>query len=339
LNAVNLHFDWNDRYNVWSGLIGGMFLALAYFGCDQSQVQRYLTGKSIAHSRLSLIFNAAAKIPMQFFILFIGAIVFVFYIFERPPVLFEPVELKRIESQAGYAGVRKKYEEAFDRRKSAASDYLGALHAKDETARQASLQRYRTAQDDVVRAHDQSEKLVGNGFHDTNYIFLSFVTRYLPAGVVGLIIAVIFSAAMSSTSGEVNSLATVTVIDIYKRHIRPQATDRHYLMASRLATAFWGFYAVGFAQFGHNFGALIEAVNMVGSLFYGGLLGVFVLAFFFKSVGANGAFYGVIAGEAAIFAARLFTNISFLWFNVIGCLVVVSVAVAIQRTGRAVQSV
>ena len=154
---------------------------------------------------------------------------------------------------------------------------------------------------------------------------------YLPAGVVGLIIAVIFSAAMASTSGEVNSLATVTVIDIYKRHLRPEATDKHYVMASRLATAFWGFYAVGFAQFGHNFGALIEAVNMVGSLFYGGLLGVFVLAFFFKSVGANGAFYGVLAGEAAIFAAKLFTPISFLWFNVIGCVIVVATALLIQR--------
>ncbi len=331
LNAVNLSFDWNARYNVWSGLIGGTFLALAYFGCDQSQVQRYLTGKSIAQSRLGLIFNAAAKIPMQFFILFIGAMVFVFYIFERPPVLFEPVELKRIESKPGFANVRKKYEEAFDRRKSAAQDYLSATHARDEGARRTSLDRYKTAQSDFVKAHDDTEKLAGSSFHDTNYIFLSFVTRYLPVGVVGLIIAVIFSAAMSSTSGEVNSLAAVTVIDIYKRHVRSEATDKHYVMASRLATVFWGFYAVGFAQFGHNFGALIEAVNMVGSLFYGGLLGVFVLAFFFKSVGANGAFYGVLAGEVAIFAAKLFTNISFLWFNVIGCVIVVAAALLIQR--------
>ncbi len=331
LNAVNLNFDWNDRYNIWSGLIGGMFLALAYFGCDQSQVQRYLTGKSIAQSRLSLIFNAAAKIPMQFFILFIGAMVFVFYIFERPPVLFEPIELKRLESQPGFDNVRQKYEQAFDRRKSAAQDFLSATHSKNETARQSSLDRYKAAQTDFVNAHDATEKLAGSSFHDTNYIFLSFVTRYLPAGVVGLIIAVIFSAAMASTSGEVNSLATVTVIDIYKRHLRPEATDKHYVMASRLATAFWGFYAVGFAQFGHNFGALIEAVNMVGSLFYGGLLGVFVLAFFFKSVGANGAFYGVLAGEVAIFAAKLFTSISFLWFNVIGCVIVVATALMIQR--------
>ncbi len=152
-----------------------------------------------------------------------------------------------------------------------------------------------------------------------------------PAGVVGLIVAVIFSAAMSSTSGEINSLSAVTVIDIYRRHIKPDASDRHYLIASRVATVFWGCFAMGFAQYGKNFGALIQAVNVIGSLFYGGLLGVFVLAFFFRSVGANGAFFGVLAGEAAIFAANLFTNISFLWFNVIGCVVVILVALAISR--------
>ena len=178
------------------------------------------------------------------------------------------------------------------------------------------------------------------GFNDTNFIFLSFVTRYLPAGVVGLIVAVIFSAAMSSTSGEINSLATVSVIDIYRRHFRPHAADHHYVVASRLATIFWGCFAVCFANFGRNFGALIEAVNMVGSLFYGGLLGVFVLAFFFRRVGANGAFYGVLAGEAAIFAANRFTHIGFLWYNVIGCVVVVAAGVAISAmTPRAVSVV
>jgi Na+/proline symporter len=323
LNAVNFHFDLNDRYNVWSGLIGGMFLALAYFGCDQSQVQRYLTGKSIAQSRLSLIFNAMAKIPMQAFILFIGTMVFVFFIFERPPVLFQPVELKRVQSKPEFSGVESRFDAAFEQRKSAAQGYLDALDQKDQTKRQASLEAYRQAQMALDQAHQDSEKLVEPKFNDTNYIFLSFVTKYLPAGVVGLIIAVIFSAAMSSTSGEINSLATVTVIDIYKRHIRKSATDHHYLMASRIGTVFWGLYAIGFAQFGKNFGALIEAVNMVGSLFYGGLLGVFVLAFGFKKVGGNGAFYGVIVGEAAIFATSLFTNISFLWFNVIGAVVVV----------------
>ena len=329
LNAVVTKFDWNDRYNLLSGLIGGSFLALAYFGCDQSQVQRYLTGKSIAQSRLSLLFNAVAKVPMQFFILFIGSMVFVLFHFEQPPLLFQPLELQRIHSDSRFPAVEKRYENAFTARKQAALDYLAAKNS-------GTLSRYQASEKEFEQAHAQGERLVSAGFNDTNYIFLSYVTRYLPVGVVGLIVAVIFSAAMSSTSGEINSLATVTVIDIYRRHIRTEASDGHYLWASRLATVFWGLYAVGFAQFGRNFGALIEAVNMVGSLFYGGLLGVFVLAFFFKRVGANGAFYGVLAGEAAIFTAALFTSISFLWFNVIGCVVVVLAALLIngRRTSQ-----
>jgi len=331
LNAVTTHFDWDDRYNVWSGLIGGMFLALAYFGCDQSQVQRYLTGKSIAQSRLGLLFNALAKIPMQFFILFIGAMVFVFFTFEKPPLLFQPVELARMAKDPRFPAVEQRYDQAFAQRKQAAEDYL---QARDPKAQQDTRTRYQTAQRELNDAHAAGEQLVGKDFHDTNYIFLSFVTNYLPAGVVGLIVAVIFTAAMSSTSGEINSLAAVTVIDIYQRHFRKDASDRHYLAASRIATVFWGMYAVVFAQYGSNFGALIEAVNIIGSLFYGGLLGVFVLAFFFKSFGSNGAFIGVLAGEAAIFAAFFFTKISFLWYNVIGCLVVIAVGVLISGLSR-----
>jgi SSS family transporter len=331
LNAVTFRFDWNDRYNVWSGVIGGMFLALAYFGCDQSQVQRYLTGKSIAQSRLSLIFNAMAKIPMQFFILFIGAMVFVFFIFERPPVLFQPVELKKVQFDSRYAAVESRYEQAFARRREAAEQYVAAERAGDKSTRDASIARYKSAEQELDEAHAAGERLVGKDFDDTNYIFLSFVTRYLPAGLVGLIIAVIFSAAMSSTSGEINSLATVSVIDIYRRHINRSAPDHHYLQASRFATVFWGLFAVGFAQYGRNVGALIQAVNIIGSLFYGGLLGVFVLAFFFKRVGANGAFWGVLAGEVAIFSASLFTNISFLWYNVVGCVVVIAVGLIVSR--------
>ncbi|HEX5227230.1 MAG TPA: sodium:solute symporter, partial [Bryobacteraceae bacterium] len=314
----------------WSGVIGGMFLALAYFGCDQSQVQRYLTGKSVTHSRLSLLLNAVAKIPMQFFILFIGTMVFVFYIFEKPPVLFQPVELKAVQRDARYPAVEQRYQAAFEHRRQAAEQYVQANRSGSGPARQASLENYRNAQQELNNAHTAGERLVGKEFDDTNYIFLSFVTRYLPVGVVGLLVAVIFSAAMSSTSGEINSLATVSVIDIYRRHFKPDASDRHYLFASRIATVFWGCFAMGFAQYGKNFGALIQAVNVIGSLFYGGLLGVFVLAFFVRSVGPNGAFYGVLAGEAAIFAANLFTRISFLWYNVIGCVVVIVVAMAVS---------
>jgi SSS family transporter len=328
LNVVTTHFDWDDRYNVWSGLIGGMFLALAYFGCDQSQVQRYLTGKSIGQSRLGLLFNAIVKIPMQFFILFIGAMVFVFFTFEKPPLLFQPVELARVEKDPRFPAVEQRYNQAFAQRRKAAEDYL---QAGDPAARQDTRSRYQNAQSELNDAHAAGEQLVGKDFHDTNYIFLSFVIGYLPVGVVGLIIAVIFTAAMSSTSGEINSLAAVTIIDLYQRHIRKGASDRHYVTASRLSTVFWGIYAVIFAQYGRNFGALIEAVNIVGSLFYGGLLGVFVLAFVFKRVGANGAFFGVVAGEAAIFCAYLFTKISYLWYNVVGCIVVIAVGVLVSQ--------
>jgi SSS family transporter len=325
LNAVDFHLDWDNRYNVWSGLVGGMFLALAYFGCDQSQVQRYLTGKSIGQSRLSLLFNAVAKVPVQFFILFLGAIVFVFFVFERPPLLFHPLQLKQVQAAPEYAGIQARFNLAFDARSAAARRVKDAA---DPGARATAGMEFRTAQQQLDAAHAEAEKLAGD--NDTNYIFLSFVTHYLPAGIVGLVIGVIFSAAMSAISGEINSLATVTVIDIYKRHFRPDAADRHYLIASRIATAFWGIYAAVFAATARGFGALIEAVNQVGSLFYGGMLGVFVLAFFVKRVGATGAFVGVIAGEAAIFAAAKFTNIAFLWYNVIGCLVVIGVGLAVS---------
>jgi SSS family transporter len=342
LNPVVFSFDWNDRYNLWSGLLGGTFLALAYFGCDQSQVQRYLTGKSIAQSRLSLLFNAAAKVPMQFLILFIGAIVFVFYTFERPPLLFQHIELERVQaSSAAYAPLAARYDSAFERRKEAARGLIEARHNGGDSA--VAVQGYQSAQREFEAARQEGMLLVRQernqpGFNDTNYIFLVFVTRYMPAGLVGLVMAAIFAAAMSSISAEINSLATVSVIDIYRRHFRRDATDRHYLRAARIATVFWGAYAIVTAELGSSLGALIEAVNILGSYFYGGLLGVFVLAFYFKKVTGNGAFLGVLAGEAAIFAVSFLTNISFLWYNVIGCLVVIAVAVAVSRLENALQS-
>ncbi len=313
LNTVVTKFDWNDRYNLWNGLLGGMFLALAYFGCDQSQVQRYLTGKSITQSRLSLLFNAVAKIPMQFFILLIGAMVFVFFTFEKPPVLFHPKALAQVQP-----GAQERFDRAFEARKAAARGYLAGTATADE---------YRETQKQL----DGIKKEAAAGVNDTNYVFLSFVTRYMPPGLVGLVLAVIFAAAMSTISAEINSLATVSVIDIYRRFLHGGGSDVHYLNASRMATFFWGVYAVATAGFAKNLGSLIEAVNMLGSLFYGGLLGVFVLAFFFKRVNGTGAFIGVIAGEAAIFTAFLFTGISFLWYNVIGCLVVVGVGCLVGR--------
>lgn len=331
LNAVDWHWDPNNRYTVWSGLIGGMFLALSYFGCDQSQVQRYLTGKSIAQSRLSLLFNAMAKVPMQFFILFIGAMVFVLFLFVQPPMIFHPVEARKAAGDPEFAPIRARYDSAFQARR----------HAVDEVLanRTDGAEHFRAAQKQLDGARQDAAKLVARNAHlpafsDTNYIFLSFVTRYLPAGLVGLAIAVIFTAAMSSISGEINSLATVSIIDVYRRHVSRSASDGHYLLASRVATFFWGCYAVGFASFGKSFGALIETVNIVGSLFYGGMLGVFVLAFFFKRVNGTGAFWGVIAGEAAIFAVWKWTNVAYLWFNVIGPLVVVAMGLLVSALTR-----
>src|SRR5579872_3647746 len=341
LNAVDFKFDLANRYNVWSGLIGGCFLALSYFGCDQSQVQRYLTGKSIGQSKLSLLFTATAKIPMQFFILFVGAMVFVFFLFERPPLLFQSAAVHDLESShaAQYAPIESRFEQAFANRREAALGLAEAQRAGAGDKRLESLDRYRAAQQQINQARAQASSLYertheGRAFNDTNYIFLSFVTRYLPAGVVGLLIAVIFAAAMSSSSGEVNSLATVTVIDIYRRHVRPNASDRHYLWASRLATAFWAGYAVFFAQYAKKLGSLIEAVNLLGSLFYGSMLGVFVLAFWFRRVNGTGAFAGMLAGEVAVFSAYWFTGISFLWYNVIGCVVVVITGVLVSHIMR-----
>jgi Na+/proline symporter len=313
-----------------------MFLALAYFGCDQSQVQRYLTGKSLKDSRMSLLFNGAAKIPLQMFILFIGAIVFSFYNFEKPPVVFDQTALPQMEASPGYRQFAERYDAAFEQRKAAAMK-LAETDPGSIDPPLAVTEQYQRAEKEFSAARaeaiDLAKKANGDEFNDTNYIFLTFVTHYLPAGFVGLIIATIVGAAMSSVSSEINSLATVTVIDIYKRHFRKDASDRHYLAAAKIATVFWGIYAVTSAGLGRNLGSLIEAVNILGSLFYGGLLGVFVLAAL-KRVTGNGAFFGVISGELAIFAAAAFTKISFLWYNVIGCLVVIAVGVGLSAHER-----
>jgi Na+/proline symporter len=332
LNAVTTNFDWNDRFNLWSGLIGSTFLFLSYFGCDQSQVQRYLTGKSVSESRLGLLFNAVAKIPMQFFILFIGTMVFVFYLFNSPPLLFQRAEMARIQTSPEYPALEQTYQRAIERRRDAALD-LARAH-RQSAADPALAAEYRAAEREVDLARTRAAALVERmggekGFSDTNYIFLSFVIRYLPQGLVGLVIAVIFAATMSASSGEINSLATVTVVDLYRRHFRPNASDHHHLLAARWATLFWGVYAVAFAGWGKRLGSLIVAVNVVGSLFYGSLLGCFVIAFALKKVRGTATFIGMIAGEAAIFWTFFHGGISYLWFNVIGCAVVVGTALLV----------
>jgi Na+/proline symporter len=260
-----------------------------------------------------------AKVPMQFFILFIGAMVFVVFLFVQPPLVFQPVVMQQVQASPQYPAIESRYQQAFDQRKAAARGIIASAHG--------ALDDFRAAQTNLDAARADALKLSDTS--DTNYIFLSFVTHYLPVGIVGLVVAVIFTAAMSAISGEINSLATVTVIDIYKRHMAKSSSDAHYLGASRVATVFWGIYAMVFASTATGFGALIEAVNQVGSLFYGGMLGVFVLAFFVKRCTATGAFVGVLAGEAAIFTTARFTS-AFLWYNVVGCVVTVTVGWAIS---------
>ena len=335
LNVVTTTFDWNDRYNLWSGLIGGAFLALAYFGTDQSQVQRYLSGESLRDSRRGLLFNAVAKIPMQFCILFIGVLVFVFYVFTPPPVLFQPLDQARLEAAdlgPRYATLKQRYDAAFSARQRAA-DRLLALPDEKTLAEPAAeaLREANRALEQVRRdAAGLARSSGGTGASDTNYIFLTFVTQHLPAGLVGLVLAVVFGATMTSLSAEMSALATVTVVDIYQRHVRTDATDHHYLTASRVATVFWGVYAIVCAQFIKGMGSLVEAVNVLGSLFYGGMLGVFMLAFFFPRATARGALYGVLVGQIVIFGCWKYTGLAFLWYNVLGCVVVVLTGLALS---------
>ncbi len=334
LRAVDLSFDWENRYNIWSGLIGGTFLALSYFGCDQSQVQRYLTGRSMSHMRFSLLFNAVVKVPLQFIILLTGAMVFVFFLFQESPLLFNRVQLERMQQpgHSEYQAVEQRYRDALAARREAARNLLGAKSPGAEAA-------YLTAEKNVLSLRREGIALVeksnqGETYNDTNYIFLHFVTRHLPVGLVGLIMAAVFAAAMSTISAELNSLATVTVIDHYRRYIRTNADDSHYTSVSNAATAFWGLYATVFASFGGQLGSLIEAVNIVGSFFYGSVLGVFVLAFGPWKANGHGAFVGMLAGLAAVAWTSQNTSISFLWYNVVGCLVAVAAGLAVSRLGR-----
>lgn len=330
LRAVETQLDWNDRYNLWSGLIGGTFLALAYFGTDQSQVQRYLTAKDLSHSRFSLLFNAMVKVPLQFVILLTGALVFAFYLFVQPPMLFNnaAADAARGAMPQELAGLEQRYSSAFGERSAAAQAYL-------DDPSPSSARAFRSADDNLQQIRGEAstlaERATGDVYNDTNYIFLTFVTQHLPAGLVGLIIAAVFAAAMSTISAELNSLATATVVDHYERYVKPGAPDSHYAWAARGATAFWGLYATVFAGYGDQLGSLIEAVNFVGSLFYGSMLGVFVLAFGPFKAGGTGAFTGMLAGLASVAYASLYTDITFLWFNVIGCVVTVAVGLLVGR--------
>jgi SSS family solute:Na+ symporter len=310
-------------YTLWSGLIGGLFLMLSYFGCDQSQVQRYLSGSSLTQSRLSLLFNAFLKVPMQFLILLTGVLVFVFYHFHPAPLLWNPVEMRKLERQAPapeLASVRQRYEAAHAARQASAQAWASS---RDPAARAA----YQTATAELGAARAEAVKMVeainhGTRYNDTNYIFPSYILAHLPSGLAGLVIAVIFAAAMSTLSGEFNSLATATMVDFYKRFVSPSGTDERELLISRLFTALWGGFACLVALRAGQLGSAIEVVNRFGSYFYGSILGVFLLAVLTPRASARGAFYGLMIGMAAVFAVSRYTAVHFLWYNVVGAVTV-----------------
>jgi Na+/proline symporter len=341
LNAVDFSFDIRNQYNFWSGLLGGCFLALAYFGTDQSQVQRYLTGESVAQSRLGLLFNGLVKVPMQFFILFLGAMVFAFYQFTQPPVFFNPVQLERARAGAQgpqFRALEEDYAAAFEEKQRAARAYVGALRSGDEAAAAAASAELRSAQERANGVRGAAVEIIKEFDarpNDTNYVFLSFVTRYMPAGLVGLVLAAVFFASMSSTASEWSALAGTTVVDILRRLLNKRGSERYYLISSKLATIFWGLFAVAFAQYAGQLGSLVEAVNRLGSLFYGTLLGIFLLGFYFKRVTGTAAFVGALAGEAAVLYCFFRTPIAFLWYNVVGAVVVVLAALLVTAlSGR-----
>ncbi len=336
LNAVDFSFDIRNQYNFWSGLLGGCFLALAYFGTDQSQVQRYLSGESAAQSRLGLLFNGMVKLPMQFFILFLGAMVFAFYQFTEPPVFFNPVQLERAREGARgpeFRALEGEYSAAFAEKQRAARAYIDALRANDEAAASAASIELQSAQEKANGVRAGAVEVIKDFEpkpNDTNYVFLNFVTHYMPAGLVGLVLAAVFFASMSSTASEWSALAATTVVDIQRRLLKGDGSERYYFISSKLATAFWGLFAVAFAQYAGQLGSLVEAVNRLGSLFYGTLLGIFLLGFYFKRVRGTAAFLGALAGEAAVLCCFFFTPLAFLWYNVVGALVVVSAALLVN---------
>jgi solute:Na+ symporter, SSS family len=338
MRTLDFTFNFTEKYTIWSGLIAGLFLNLAYFGCDQSQVQRYLTAKSIDEGRSSLMVSAFVKIPLQALILLTGVLVFSFYLFTRPPMLFNPVHQARVEASARageYKQIEREFDAAFDARRQAALDLARAQRGLDP-ARVAEAKAAFNARDAVVKAaRRQAVALVkevtgDKTYDDVNYVFPTFVTTQLPMGLVGLIIAAIFAAAMSASAGEMNALATSTVIDVYRRHVNTRATDSHYLLVSKLATAFWGLLACTFAIYAASAGSLIEVVNKVGSLFYGTLLGAFLLAIGTTWASGTGAFVGMLAGFATVIWAANFTSISYLWYNLVGAGVVVIVGLAVS---------
>jgi Na+/proline symporter len=328
LQAIDFRFNLSETYTFWSGMLGGLFLMLSYFGCDQSQVQRYLTAKSIDEARQSLLMSAYVKIPLQLLILSCGVLVFVFYLFQTPPMLFNRVHDAQVAASprgAEYAGLQQAFDTEFVARRDAAT-------RDDRVAFLASDARVKDVRAKAVGIVQQATG--DDRYNDVNYVFPTFITTHMPIGLVGLMIAAIFAAAMSASGGELNALATATIIDFYRRHFVKEATDRHYLAVSKLATISWGLVACVVATFAANQGSLIEVVNRYGSLYYGSLLGVFILGILTTRATARGALWGLIAGMLVVLTVAIqLPWIAFLWHNLIGAVVVVVVGLAVSFVG------
>ena len=339
--ALDFAWDPYKTYTFWSGLVGGLFLMLSYFGCDQSQVQRYLTAKSVGEGRQSLLMSAYFKIPLQFFIPLIGVLIFVFYVFHEPPLLFNRVHESTVRASARsaeYAGLEEEFAGVYAARRQAAERVAAARRSgspAEITGAEAAFRASEAAASGVrARATELVRDVTGDRqFGDVNYVFPTFVTDHMPIGLVGLIIAAIFAAAMSSIAAELNSLSTATVIDFYRRLWRTDASDAHYLRVSKLVTGFWGLVACVVAIYAASLGPLIDVVNQFGSFFYGSLLGVFVLAIGVRRATARGAFWGLLAGMAAVATVNFTTSISFLWHNVVGVATVVTVGLLLSLSG------
>lgn len=319
--AVDFEFSFEKRYTIWSGIAGGLFLSLSYFGTDQSQVQRYLGGKDARESKMGLMFNAIFKIPMQLFILFVGVMVYVFYVFYTPPVHFKDQSLQQVAASGQGAQLellQEEYSQVVQDRKSAALEYVETGDATRLQAADKESERLRKETKELISQVDSDLTT-----KDSDYVFLTFILNYLPHGIIGLLIAVILSAAMSSTSSEISALASTTAVDFYKRWWKKSGSDQHYLKASKGLMLLWGILAILFALLAQSSENLIEAVNIVGSIFYGTILGIFLIAFFLKFIGGTATFYGTILAQGVVLACHFLAEagvleLGYLWYNAIG---------------------
>lgn len=337
-NALDFTFDLNNNYTLWTGLIGGFFLQLSYFGTDQSQVGRYLTGASVKESRMGLIMNGLLKIPMQFAILLIGILVFAYYQFHQPPIFFNQVEIKNLKESKyapDYQILEEKHSKLFKTRESVVQRLNTALDQDDKKdiadyrisleQLNAQMQQVKKEALDLIKKNNPTAET-----NDNNYVFLSFVTSVFPKGLIGLLIAVIFLASMGSTASAINSLASTTTIDIYKRFINRDSSEKQDLLWSRLFTLIWGIFTVAVALYANRLGNLLEAVNILGSLFYGTILGIFIVAFYMKKIHGKAVFYAAILSEIIVVSIWMMNKIPFLWLNLIGCVAVMLIAYFLQ---------